>query len=148
MRGTGDVPDPNMSTTQFTSVNGGMMADSDVESEEIEGFDSQQDAVKMASRLRSKLRKQTQTMEIIRGRLQGWVSGADASMTIPEEASEIPHPEYGGRQWVIEHEEQVPFGILTEMVRLVEYKRKVNQTRRQLRTLPVRFDRSPTVSNQ
>lgn len=144
--GTGDAPDPNMSTKQFPSTTGGMVAELDSESEEISSFDTQQEAVRAATQYRSVLRELTQTMELIRGRLQGWASAADADLTVPDEASEVPHPEFGGRQWVTGHEEQVPFGVLTEIVRLVEYKRKVVETREKLDALASQFDLGPAVS--
>lgn len=139
-RQTEDVPDPNMSTTQFTSVNAGMIADSDSKSEKFSGFDGQHETINAVSKLRSEVQKHTQTVELIRGRLQGWAKGAEVELTIPGEASEVPHPEYGGRQWVTNHEGQVPFGILTEMVRLVEHKRQLIRARGQLDSLISQFD--------
>lgn len=140
MRKTGDVPDPNMSMTQFTSVDGGMIADSGSKSAELSGIDGEHETLNAVSQLRTEVREHTQTVELIRGRLQGWAKGADTELTIPGEASEVPHPEFGGRQWVTDHEGEVPFGILTEMVRLVEHKRQLIRARGQLESLMSQFD--------
>lgn len=146
--GTGDVPDPNMSTTNSPSVTGGMVVDSGAESSEISSFNTQEEAVRAATQLRSEVRDHTQTMELICGRLQGWASGSDTDLTVPGEASEVPYPELGGRQWVTNHEGQVPFAVLTEMVRLVERKRKLVEARQKLDTLAARFDLGPAMSTR
>lgn len=145
---TGGAPDPNMSTTQLPSATGGTIADTTADDVDISTFETQSEAVQAATSLRVKIRDYIQTMELVRGRLQGWASGADVDLTVPGDVEEIPHPEFGGRQWVTSHEDDVPLGILTEMVRLVEYKRKLKEVRAQVDALVVRFDVRPPVSPQ
>lgn len=41
---------------------------------------------------------------------------------LPKGANQVPMADYGGREWVVQHEDTVPFEVLATMVLLVEFK--------------------------
>lgn len=136
-----------MSTTSTSSLPGGVIQKTGVETLDVDSIENPKRAEEAVDGLHETAKRYEQEVNDHLETLRAAKRVGAYELDVPSSIGEVPLPSLGGREWVASHEEAVPFEVLTHLVLVTEYKRKVKVARLKQRTLSLRFTDQTSIDD-